>query len=191
MILDTLALTDPLPVRRALACAPTTRHPFFQKCAADRPLHLLAQEGATLGDRMRHAFAWGFARGFGKVVLIGSDSPTLSLDLLRQAFAHLDDVPCVIGPTADGGYYLIGAAGGKAPDIFDGIPWGTDRVMRDTLHLLNDRQVPCALLAFGYDVDRPADLDFLSAHLALRLRQGAPVPTATWEVLQRWNVASI
>ena len=183
MIADLLAATDPLPVRRMLACTPTTTHPFFLQCAKGRQIVLRKQEGASLGDRMAEAMAWGFSEGFQKVVIIGVDSPTLPVVFLREAFERLEADRTVLGPTLDGGYYLIGARD-SSPDIFTNIAWGTDRVFIDTLNHLNEQDLSCHLLPFWYDVDRPADLDLLAAHLTLLARQGQPLPERTRRAIQ-------
>lgn len=178
MILDTLHLSDPLPCRRVLACSPGVDHPFFVRCRRERSLDLIRQEGALLGDRMRGAFLWGFAEGYQRVILIGCDAPTLPADLIRQALDHLERAPVVIGPSLDGGYYLIGA---RPPlvDLFNGIQWGSDRVLSATLQKVNAEKLDCALLPFWYDIDRPADLIFLRERLALDRRQGALLPKET------------
>lgn len=178
LILDTLALTDPLPVRRALAAAPSIDHPFLARCSRERSIPLIEQEGESLGDRMRNAFEWGFGQGFQRVVLIGCDAPTLPADLIRQAFDRLDRSPVVIGPSLDGGYYLIGARP-PVPDLFSGVRWGSDQVLISTLQKINAEKQDCALLPFWYDIDRPADLIFLKEMLELDERQGGPPPKET------------
>jgi rSAM/selenodomain-associated transferase 1 len=178
MIFDTLLLSDPLPCRRLLACAPSVDHPFFVKCRRERSIDLIPQVGESLGARMENAFLWGFGQGFQKVVLIGCDAPTLPADLIRQAFDYLDRSPAVIGPSLDGGYYLIGARP-PLPDLFNGIQWGSDQVLIETLRKVNGEKLDCALLPFWYDIDRPTDLIFLKQILALHERQGAPLPKET------------
>jgi len=183
MITDLLAATDSLPARRMLACTPTTTHPFFLQCAKGRRIVLRKQQGVSLGDRMAEAMAWGFGEGFRRVALIGVDSPTLPAALLREAFEQLETHRTVLGPTLDGGYYLIGARD-ASPDLFKNIAYGTDRVLTETLNRLNEQRLSCHLLPFWYDVDRPADLDLLAAHLTLLARQGQPLPERTLRALQ-------
>lgn len=183
LILDTLHLTDPLPCRRILACTPRVDHPFFARCARERSLRLIRQEGETLGDRMRNAFSWGFLQGFQKVVLIGSDAPTLPVAFIQEAFDRLKETALVLGPSVDGGYYLIGARPPLA-DLFSGIPWGGDRVLTSTLRKITAEKIDCYLLPFWYDIDRPNDLIFLREVLALTERQGKPLPKETWRFLQ-------
>lgn len=183
LILDTLALTDPLPVQRVLAAASPVDHPFLARCGEERSIPLIRQEGESLGDRMRNAFDWGFGRGFQRVVLIGSDAPTLPTDFIRQAFDHLHHLPRVIGPSRDGGYYLIGSRPPLA-DLFSGVPWGSDQVLVETLQKVNAQKLDCALLPFWYDIDRPADLIFLKEMLELHERQGRPLPKETHHFLR-------
>jgi len=183
MVADLLSATDPLPVFRILACTPTTTHPFFLQCAKGRHVVLRRQEGASLGDRMAEAMAWGFGEGFQKVVLIGADSPTLPMAFLREALDRLETDRTVLGPTFDGGYYLIGARDAP-PDLFKNIAWGTDRVFIDTLNRLKEQNLSCHLLPFWYDIDRPSDLDLLAAHLPFLARQGQPPPERTLQALQ-------
>lgn len=182
MILDTLALTDSLPVQRALASAPPAGHPFLVRCGRERSIPLISQEGETLGERMKNAFDWGFGEGFQRVVLIGCDAPTLPADLIRQGVDRLEQSPLVIGPSLDGGYYLIGARP-PLPDLFSGIQWGSDQVLISTLRRINAEKRGCALLPFWYDIDRPGDLIFLKETLTLQERQGAPLPKETHQFL--------
>lgn len=182
-LLDTLALTDSLPVRRVLAAAPSVGHPFFVHCSQARSIPLVRQEGESLGDRMRNAFEWGFRQGFQRVVLIGCDAPTLPADFIREAFEDLRHVSVVIGPSRDGGYYLIGARPPLA-DLFSGVRWGSDQVMLETLKKINAEKMECALLPFWYDIDRPADLILLKEMLELDARRGRPRPKETHAFLR-------
>ncbi len=192
-IADTLHLTDALAdrlgVQRALACTPSVHHPFFVACARARPsMRLIQQTGDDLGERMKNVLTWGFSEGFKKIVLIGCDSPTLPEAFIREAFRQLGPdpcVPCVLGPSGDGGYYLIGAHK-SAPDLFEAMPWGTGRVMTETLRRLNAQQSPCFLLPFWYDIDRPEDLRFLAEHLPLLTRLGQPIPQETQKTMGQW-----
>lgn len=185
-ILDTLLLTARLPVKRAIACMPDIHDPFFTRCEKEHATLLIRQEGADLGERMKNAFCWGFSLGFKRVVLIGSDSPTLPIPFIEEAFTQLATVPIVLGPAIDGGYYLIGEAPrkGKAlPDLFSGIKWGSKTVLLESLRRLHG--MAHHLLPFWYDVDRPSDLAFLKEHLYLLKSQRVPFAKATWKVLNK------
>jgi uncharacterized protein len=88
----------------------------------------LPQNGKDLGERMRNGFIDGFARGYKRVVLIGSDIPDLPMKSIKEAFQALEEMDSVIGPAYDGGYYLIGFKE-KAffPHVFEGISLGNEK----------------------------------------------------------------
>lgn len=119
---------------------------------------LIAQRGPDLGARERALFEDLFAAGFDRVVLIGSDLPTLPVRVLRTAVARLR-VPgrrIVLGPTEDGGYYLLGLGRprhGEVPDLFTGVRWSTRFALGDTLARAAAAGWPVALLPVWYDVD--------------------------------------
>lgn len=110
-----------------------------------------------LGERMRAAFDAAFAAGFRRVVIIGSDLPELSADVLHHAFASLDAHDVVLGPARDGGYYLLGMRR-MVGDVFAGVPWSTDRVLARTLEILRGMGIEPALLEALADVDEVEDL---------------------------------
>ncbi|MEF2145469.1 MAG: TIGR04282 family arsenosugar biosynthesis glycosyltransferase [Desulfovibrionaceae bacterium] len=118
-----------------------------------------AQRGRDLGARMRNAFAAAFAKGYERVVLVGSDIPDLDDNALREALESLDGDAACIGPARDGGYWLIGfSAAGFAPEAFTEVAWGTDRVLGQTLRWLDFGKKKITLLEERRDVDRRADL---------------------------------
>ncbi len=92
---------------------------------------VIPQTGADLGERMRNAFDARFESGAEGVILIGSDLPLVSADLLASAAAALGRVPIVLGPASDGGYWLIGQ---RAPgrDLFSDVPWSSHRTLAAT-----------------------------------------------------------
>jgi hypothetical protein len=92
----------------------------------------LLQQGDDLGARMQHAFAWGFDQGYRRVVLVGSDIPSISHEILDLSLQQLDHFPAVIGPSDDGGYYLIGLSQ-PVEAIFQGKTWSTPSVLSETL----------------------------------------------------------
>jgi len=112
----------------------------------------ILQQGEDLGQRMLQGFEWGKQRGYGRMVLVGSDIPDLNAAILRKAFQELTSNPLVIGPSEDGGYYLIGM---KEPHalLFQDISWSTPAVYEQTL-----TQAHKAGLAFAA-VDRLNDID--------------------------------
>ena len=94
-------------------------------------IRLIPQVGADLGARMAQASADLFARGYQRVVIVGTDLPTMTAPALGEAFALLSTHDLVLGPALDGGYYLLGLRR-PAPELFSDIPWSTDRVLAMT-----------------------------------------------------------
>jgi len=118
------------------------------------------QRGADLGARMKNAFADCFSKGFKSVVLIGSDFPDLPLKIIEDAFALLDSPSdTVIGPAADGGYYLNGLkAETFLPDIFSELLWSTSSVFAETVKILQACGKRTEILPEWQDVDTRDDL---------------------------------
>lgn len=124
---------------------------------------LFPQKGATLGDKMEHALADTFAAGYERAVLIGSDLPDLPSQIINAAFKCLDQCKASIGPSRDGGYYLIGfTTRGFTPQIFHGIPWGTDRVFDLTRNKFIDHHVSYHTLPVWRDIDTKEDLSLIN-----------------------------
>ena len=114
------------------------------------------QEEGDLGARMFSAIKRSLAEGRGKVVLIGTDIPGQISGHIKRAFNALDEKDIVIGPAADGGYWLVGM---KNPcNIFDGIEWGKDTVLGQTLEIADRKVLSVSLLAPINDIDTIDDL---------------------------------
>jgi rSAM/selenodomain-associated transferase 2 len=107
---------------------------------------------------MARAFEEGFDRGLERIVIIGTDCPELTPELLHQAFVALRDHDLVLGPASDGGYYLIGLRR-PVPELFRGMPWGTGDVRRRTLEAAERGGISVFELKQLDDVDRPEDLE--------------------------------
>jgi rSAM/selenodomain-associated transferase 2 len=120
---------------------------------------------------MREAFREAFRQGARSVVIIGSDCPGITADLLERAFVELETRPLVLGPACDGGYYLVGLKG-PAPALFDDISWGRDDVLQRTLSRARRHGMGFTLLRELPDVDRPEDLPLVEAN-------GVQVPIAS------------
>ncbi|MFQ5482287.1 MAG: TIGR04282 family arsenosugar biosynthesis glycosyltransferase [Nitrospinaceae bacterium] len=174
---DTLALLETFAgADRIVAVHPAPQTGFFRDLAG-RGFRQIVQEGEDLGDRMRRVFTQLLsAEGRPRVVVIGSDSPTLPREYLAAALESEKDI--VLGPSVDGGYYLIGM-GPRFVDVFAGVGWGTARVLADTLGRIAAEAASLDLLPPWYDVDLPADLRFLKTHLELLAVAGHKVGTAT------------
>ncbi|SMO33701.1 hypothetical protein SAMN06265218_10187 [Fodinibius sediminis] len=115
------------------------------------------QRGADLGMRMKSAFQEAFDNGFEKVVIIGSDCAEMTPGLLREAFQLLEKKDVVIGPSRDGGYYLLGMAN-FYPGLFEDKKWSTPAVGEQTIRQLQEMQVSHALLPVRNDIDTAQDL---------------------------------
>lgn len=130
------------------------------------------QTGDDLGERMEDAFRRANEDGRDRVVILGSDSPTLPLDYLDQAFDLLGTNDVVLGPADDGGYYLVGTSV-LVPEMLRGIAWGSSRVLEQTTRALSRAGRSFHLLPSWYDVDTAQDLLRLEQELE-RLRSVGP-----------------
>jgi rSAM/selenodomain-associated transferase 1 len=170
--------------RLTVACSPTPASPYFARLARRHGVTLAAQGPGDLGARMQRLAAAALA-GARRVVLIGSDVPTLSPARVSHAFAALRRSRVVLGPSLDGGYYLLGLRGPLLATMFTRMPWGGPRVLARTLERLRAARVRPHLLPCWYDVDVPRDLVLLERHLALLATLGEAVPRRTRGALRR------
>lgn len=115
------------------------------------------QPEGDLGDRMAQAFQRAFDGGMKTAIIIGTDCPELTDALLTEAFQALQQTDVVLGPAADGGYYLIGLRR-LVPKLFKTIAWSTDRVFQQTVDIANNLNLSLTTLPTLTDVDRPDDL---------------------------------
>jgi len=119
----------------------------------------LPQQGENLGERMKNGFIEALAMNFKRVVLIGSDIPSLPLEFIEEAFISLEKKDVVIGPSLDGGYYLIGFRDKKfSPGAFKKIPWSTERVFEETMKVLEHEGLTVHTLKTLRDIDTIQDL---------------------------------
>ncbi len=114
------------------------------------------QVTGDLGARLHHAFATAFAAGATAAVVVGTDCPELSEALLRAAFRQLATHEVVVGPAADGGYYLLGTQA-LVPAFFSNKPWSTDAVLAHTLADAERLGLRVAHLPTLSDVDTAQD----------------------------------
>ena len=129
------------------------------------------QSDGDLGQRIEHFFATAFEQTR-RAILIGTDSPTLPASRVNQAAWLLKQHEVVLGPTEDGGYYLV-AAREQVPPIFSDISWSTEQVWRQTVTRLQEARVKFAVLPTWYDVDEIEDLERLLGELSDTLNQNA------------------
>jgi len=123
---------------------------------AESAFQKFVQHGNDLGARMADAFRQTFADGAERVLIIGSDCPELNSTLLNEAFFQLEHCDFVLGPTPDGGYYLLGMRRFE-PSVFENIAWSTETVRAATLEKIHALGKTCALLPELSDVDTEAD----------------------------------
>lgn len=114
------------------------------------------QQGNNLGERMQVAFSVTFQNKYKQVVLIGTDCPYLTSEIIAQAFEMLNGNDVVIGPAKDGGYYLIGMNQIQS-EIFKNIPWSTEIVLKETIKKCAQLQLKYALLPILSDIDDAED----------------------------------
>ncbi|MCO6501019.1 MAG: TIGR04282 family arsenosugar biosynthesis glycosyltransferase [Vicingus serpentipes] len=115
------------------------------------------QKGADLGQKMQNSVQKGLDDGFEKIILIGSDLPDISPQIIQQGFNALNKNSVVFGPATDGGYYLIGLT---QPHhfIFEDKPWSKPNLLETTLSELQEKNIPYSLLEELNDIDTVEDL---------------------------------
>lgn len=116
-----------------------------------------SQRGASLGDRLTHAVAETYRRSPSPVIVIGTDLPGLTPQILNESRWLLRDNDVVLGPASDGGYYLIGLERPR-PVLFENIPWSSSSVLEATLRILAQIELSFVQLPLMHDLDTPEDL---------------------------------
>ena len=180
---DTVDLLHALKeVHTALSYAPDTTdaHAYFASLAPD--MTLVAQRGVDLGERLLHTFRTLHAKKFAPIVMIGSDTPSLPRRYVEQALALLDqaDTDAVLGPAADGGYYLLGMRVPLAP-LFQDIRWSTEVVAQQTRERASEHMLCLMEVPVWYDLDTAEDLRELYREV---LRSGDSRAAHTCEFLR-------
>lgn len=145
---------------------------------------VVAQEGAGLAAALTTVFRRFVEAGFSRVIAIDADSPHLPASVLHAAFASLDEADLVVGPTEDGGYYLVGASAAH-PGLFDAAPLGTSSAYDALCASARERGLSVAASRVWYDVDVAADL----LRLAAELRDEPARAPRTAALLASWDGA--
>lgn len=164
-LLDTAAKIATLrPVQPVISYAPASERAFFASIVPD--WRHLPQSGRDLGDRMHHCFTHLLSHGYDHVLLTGSDLPTLPLCVFQLAvqLAASPRADVILGPSEDGGYYLIGLRT-PCPGLFEAMTWSTPDVLAETVRRAADLGLRIAYLPTWYDIDTPADLTRLQTAL--------------------------
>jgi uncharacterized protein len=166
LLLDQLQnLTRFAAAQLFIAFTPPSAASFFEALLPHED-SCFCQQGDSLGDRMRHAFAVLFSRGFNRVLLIGGDLPAVPLQALADAVAALENnSEVVLGPSLDGGYYLVGLSR-LIPEIFEGILWSRPDVLTLTTAKLVALKRKYKLISPWYDIDTIDDLRHLTSDIA-------------------------
>lgn len=183
-IRDALSLVRSLPIgQKSVAYFPEESREYFRELV--KPLlefSTYPQRGEDLGERMQNAMQREFSNGAGSVVLFDTDSPTLPGDYIKQAFELLKRADFVLGPTYDGGCYLIGASL-PSTTPFCTVPWGTAQVFRKILHNISTAGMKVAVTPPWYDVDTEHGFEMLKSHIEALTYSGVkeiPTHTAAW-----------
>ncbi len=121
------------------------------------------QKGDNLGSRLSNAFDYVFSQESNKVIVLGSDSPTLPTDFVNEAFNRLDGNDLVLGPAEDGGYYLIGLKLSHK-GLFENIKWSSVSVLDTTVQRAKSLKLTRSLLPIWYDVDEVETLKRAAEH---------------------------
>jgi rSAM/selenodomain-associated transferase 1 len=158
---DTLDTIKKTHIQCYLCFYPTDMLEKFQKWLGTA-MAFFPQEGTNLGQRMKNCFMQAFAKGYQHVILIGSDSPDLPADILLKALDELQTNDVVLGPSCDGGYYLIGFQNKSfEPSVFDDVHWGTASVFTETIQKIEKKNYHLSILPVWSDVDTLTDLKSL------------------------------
>ena len=174
-------------VAPVIAHTPVESRPFFAELAPD--FLLLPQVGDSLSARLTCIFRRLFDMGHDEVIATDSDSPTLPTENLQRALDSLaaQDADVVLGPSDDGGYYLIGLRQ-LHPRLFDAMPWSTPQVYEETLHRAAELGLRVTPLPGWYDVDTPVEFKRLRAEVA---RLGIAAPKHTRQFLAEWETDNV
>lgn len=157
---DMAAIYNSMDADLLVACAPD---PDIQILREIFPLakDIFPQEGNDLGERMLHAIAYTLNLGYDAVILTGSDLPLLTAAHLNAGFAALQSADIAIGPTSDGGYYLIGMKQAHAAPFFNQ-SYGGSSVYHSTIRAIEQAGLTAAAAPLCDDVDTPDDLKLLA-----------------------------
>ncbi len=144
------------------------------------------QVDGDLGQKLKNASLKAFEQGANKVLLIGCDCPDNHFDNMLEAIKLLDKTSCVIGPAADGGYYLLGLNSAR-PELFEGVVWGTKVVLEQTLARLKEYK----LLKVLNDVDEPADIPAKISVIVPVLNEEANIKLLLQQLQDSFNIEVI
>jgi uncharacterized protein len=154
IIYDLSKLAD---YRKIIFFDPPERRNDIMRWLKFNGLSFVAQEGDSLGEKMSNAFTHAFSLGADKAIVIGTDCPQIKTETIVKAFEKLQVSEVVVGPSYDGGYYLLGLRS-LIPEVFHGIDWGTNLVFDQTMKRLRRNGINSERLEMLRDVDTVEDL---------------------------------
>ncbi len=156
---------------------PPEARPLVEPLPQAQSWQVVEQQPGHLGQKMLGFVRWAFREGYDRVVLLGSDAPDVPRAWVCQGLDWLDQVPVVLGPAQDGGYWFLGLRQ-EVPQLFESMPWSTNRLWAQTVQCLERLALPYARLPSWSDVDQVEDLHRLLQRLQhvhepslLRLRE--------------------
>jgi uncharacterized protein len=171
-------------VQCAIGFLPENAYSYFRQLAPD--MELTCQHGASLGERLDHLLTEVLASGSQRAVVMDSDSPTLPVEYISRAFDQLADADVVLGPTRDGGYYLIGMKQPQ-PHLLHQVQMSTPHVLADTLGLAKATGLTVSLLPTWYDIDTIADLHQFEDEITELSKNGSASATRRWLSQMSWR----
>jgi rSAM/selenodomain-associated transferase 1 len=175
---DVCALAGAIDTRRILAVEGGLDHPELQRLALENGMEIRPQGPGTLGDRMQTALESALP-----ACILGTDAPTVPQGWVEEALAQVSRQDAVVGPSIDGGYWLIGLSR-PIPELFRDVPWSTPEVLPLTLERLRGRRA--TVLPYHHDVDEEPDLRLLAAHLGVLPHEVAPATRAAMAAIGRF-----
>ncbi len=152
-------------IDRFLGCAPSKNHEFLKNLADRNHMKTFNQRGETLGERIFNAFQYCGKKGYSEIVLIGTDSPSIPMNIIRNAFSQLERNDLVIGPCFDRGFYLIGTRREKIREFSGTVEIDTGNDVDMILKKADQMKMRLHMLPFWYDIDDVHDLEFLKVHM--------------------------
>jgi len=150
------------PGKFVLCVTPDQENPHFMSLSDHYRCEVIRQSGSNLGDRILGALGHGIAES-GAAVVMGCDVPQITGRVIADAWEHMQQGENIVGPTFDGGFYLLGLHALRQ-EIFEGIEWGEDTVMDQLQRQTEQIGVSIRRLAILRDIDRWEDLKWLAAH---------------------------
>jgi len=184
-LLDTLDMMRKVQgVRRVIGYLPENAEGYFAQLAPD--MELVCQRGDSLGERLDSLISAALANGSPRAVVMDSDSPTLPAAYVSLAFERLNGADVVLGPTMDGGYYLIGMKQPQ-PTLLRQVSMSTPHVLADTLELAKASRLAVSLLPTWYDIDTIGDLQQLVSEAGGITANRSGVATRRWLLQTNWR----